>query len=163
MKLIWHCTYSSRNFIFIFLSLFRLITYKARVTCFGPVRLYMKLFCLYTMFIYWLVPRSAFINSYWGMERNHIFYFLLGIIAHPWMPLRGRRFNSSPPSAAYMRQWIGSALNQIMPFRRQAIIWTNAELLSIGPLGTFRNFNEIRIRIQNLPFMKMHLKTSSTK
>ena len=28
-----------------------------------------------------------------------------------------RRFNSSPPSGAYMRQWIGSALDQIMTCR----------------------------------------------
>ena len=54
--------------------------------------------------------------------------------------------NSSPPSAAYMRQWTRSALAQIMA-RRQAIIWTIAGLLSIGPLGT--NFSEILIKIQN--------------
>ena len=54
------------------------------------------------------------------------------------------RFNSSPPSATYMCQWIGSALVQIMavsPIRRQAIIYSNAGLLSIRPLGT--NFSGI--------------------
>ena len=35
--------------------------------------------------------------------------------------------------------------NGLSPGRRQAIIWTNAELLLIRPLGT--NFNEILIEI----------------
>ena len=33
------------------------------------------------------------------------------------LPTKGRFFNSSPPSAAYMRQWIESALVQIMVCR----------------------------------------------
>ena len=72
--------------------------------------------------------------------------------------------NSSQPSAAYMRQWIGSALVQInglSPIRRQTIILINAGLLSIGPLGT--NFSEILIKIQNFSFTKMHLKITSVK
>ena len=44
---------------------------------------------------------------------------------------------------------------------RQAIIWTNAGILLIGPLGT--NFSEILIKIHKFPFKKMHLKTSSAK
>ena len=35
--------------------------------------------------------------------------------------------------------------NSLAPGRRQAIIWTNAEILLIGPLGT--NFSEILIEI----------------
>ena len=60
-----------------------------------------------------------------------------------------REFNYSPSFVAYMRQWFGSALVQKMacPFRRQAIIWTNAGLLSIGPLGTY--FSELLIKIPN--------------
>ena len=72
--------------------------------------------------------------------------------------------NSLQPSAAYMRQWIGSALVQInglSPIRCQTIILTNAGLLSIGPLGT--NFSEILIKIQNFSFTKMHLKITSVK
>ena len=45
--------------------------------------------------------------------------------------------------------------------RRQAITRTNAHLLSFGPLGT--NFGELRIKIQNVSFKKMHLKMSSVK
>ena len=44
---------------------------------------------------------------------------------------------------------------------RQAIILTNAGLLSIGLLGT--NFSEILIKIHNFSFTKMYLKTSSGK
>ena len=56
-------------------------------------------------------------------------------------------FNSSPISTAYMHQWIGSALVQIMAYtRHQAIIWINAGLLSMGSLGT--HFGEILIKIQ---------------
>ena len=51
--------------------------------------------------------------------------------------------------------------NGLSPGRRQAIIWTNAGILLIGPLGT--NFNEILIEIQTFSFKKMHLKMSSAK
>ena len=51
--------------------------------------------------------------------------------------------------------------NGFSPGRRQAIIWTNAGILLIWPLGT--NFSEILIEIYKFPFKKMHLKTSSAK
>ena len=51
--------------------------------------------------------------------------------------------------------------NGLSPGRRQAIIWTNAEILLIGPLGT--NFSEILIAIETFSFKKMHLKISSAK
>ena len=51
--------------------------------------------------------------------------------------------------------------NGSLPGRRQAIIWTNAGILSIGPSGT--NFNEIFIEIYTFSFKKMHLKMSSGK
>ena len=53
-------------------------------------------------------------------------------------------FNSSPPSATYMRQWIGSALVQIMAL-------------------SATNFSKILIKIQNFSFTKMHLKIPSAK
>ena len=46
--------------------------------------------------------------------------------------------------------------NGLSPGWRQAIIWTNAGILLISPLGT--NFSEILIRIQIFSFKKMHLK-----
>ena len=51
--------------------------------------------------------------------------------------------------------------NGLSPERRQAIIWTNAGILLIGPLGT--NFNEILIKIHTFSCKKMHLKMSSAK
>ena len=51
--------------------------------------------------------------------------------------------------------------NGLSPGRRQAIIWTNAGILLIGPLGT--NSSEILIEIRILSFRKMHLKMLSAK
>ena len=51
--------------------------------------------------------------------------------------------------------------NGLSPGRHQAIIWTNAEILLIGPLGT--NFSEILIEIHTFSFKEMHLNMSSGK
>ena len=51
--------------------------------------------------------------------------------------------------------------NGLSPDRRQAIIWTKAGILLIGPLGT--NFSEILIEILTFSFKKMRLKVSSAK
>ena len=51
--------------------------------------------------------------------------------------------------------------NGLSPGRCQAIIWTNAGILLIGPWGT--NFSEILFTIQAFSFKKMHLKMSSAK
>ena len=49
----------------------------------------------------------------------------------------------------------------LSPGRRQAIIWTNAGILLIGPLGT--NFSEILSGIHTFSFKKMHSKIASVK
>ena len=46
--------------------------------------------------------------------------------------------------------------NGLSPGRRRAIIWTNAGILLIRPLGT--NFSEVLIGIQPFSFKKMYLK-----
>ena len=51
--------------------------------------------------------------------------------------------------------------NGLSPDRRQAIIWTNAGLLSIGPLRTY--FSGNLIKIQQFSLKKMHVKMSSAK
>ena len=51
--------------------------------------------------------------------------------------------------------------NGLSPGRRQAIIWNNAGILSIGPLGI--NFSEILIEILTFSFKKMRLRVSSAK
>ena len=62
--------------------------------------------------------------------------------------------------------WVGNLTiigsdNGLSPDRCQAIIWTNAGLLLIGPLGT--NFSEILIEIVTFSSKKMRLKVSSAK
>ena len=51
--------------------------------------------------------------------------------------------------------------NGLSPGRHQGIIWTNAGILLIGPLGT--NISEISIEILTFSFKKMHLELSSGK
>ena len=51
--------------------------------------------------------------------------------------------------------------NGLSPERRQAIIWTNAGVLLIGPLVT--NFSEILIEILTFSLKKIRLKMSSAK
>ena len=51
--------------------------------------------------------------------------------------------------------------NGLSPDRRQAIIWTNAGSLSIGPLRTY--FSENVIKIEQFSLKKMHVKMSSTR
>ena len=48
--------------------------------------------------------------------------------------------------------------NGLSPGRRQAITWTNAGILLIGPLET--NFSEMLIEIHTFSFKKIHLKMS---
>ena len=73
-----------------------------------------------------------------------------------------RCINSLGPSDAYMCRWVIIGCdNDLSPVRHQAIIWTIAGILLIGPLGT--KFSEILIGIQTFSFKKFHLKTSSAK
>ena len=51
--------------------------------------------------------------------------------------------------------------NGLSPGQHQAIMWTNAGILLIGPLGT--NISDILIKIHTFSFKKMHLKMSSAK
>ena len=51
--------------------------------------------------------------------------------------------------------------NGLSPCGCHAMIWTNAVILLIGPLGT--NFNGILFEIHIISFMKIHLKMSSGK
>ena len=57
--------------------------------------------------------------------------------------------------------YIVASDNGLSPVRRQAIIWTNAGILLIGPWG--KNFSEILIDIHTFSFKKIDLKMSSAK
>ena len=72
--------------------------------------------------------------------------------------------NSLRPSDGYIcvsKLTITGSDNGLSPNRRQAIIWTNAGILLIGPLGT--NISETLIEIHTFSLKKMHLKMSSGK
>ena len=72
--------------------------------------------------------------------------------------------SSLRPSDAYIcvsKLTIIGSDNGLSPRRRQAIIWTNAEIFLIGPLGT--KLSEILIEIVWVSFKKMRLKGSSAK
>ena len=90
-----------------------------------------------------------------------------------WIELKFGGQTHHWPSLAWLTHWgqvthiCGSKLsiigsdNGLSPGQRQAIIWTNAGILLIGPWGT--NFSEILIGIQTFSFKKIHLKMSSAK
>ena len=99
---------------------------------------------------------------YLPSHRQHIIYRLLSTI---------RKINEI--EGTHLTHWgrvkhicIGKLIiigsdNGLSPGRRQAIIWTNAGIWSIRPLGT--HFSEILIEILTFSFKKMHLKMSSAK
>ena len=68
--------------------------------------------------------------------------------------------NSLVPYASVKHTIIGSD-NGLSPVRQQAIIWTNAAILSIRPIGTY--FSEILFKIKKFSFKEMHLKMSSAE
>ena len=51
--------------------------------------------------------------------------------------------------------------NGLLPDRHQAIIWTSAGILSIGPWGT--NFSQISIKIKSYSLKRLHCKMLSAK
>ena len=67
--------------------------------------------------------------------------------------------NSFPPSVAYMRQWIVSALAQIMVCRLFGAKPLSKPLLGYCQLDPLeQNFSKILIKTENLSFTKMHIK-----
>ena len=88
---------------------------------------------------------------------QHLGWLLVrGFTVIPISP-RGQWVKLTDPTVSNLTHWgrvthicvskltiIGSD-NGLLPGRHQAIIWTNAEILSIGPIGT--NFSEISIKI----------------
>ena len=100
-----------------------------------------------------------------NMLKNHIYIYIyiferwscwcLGAVWH-WWTQWGR----------VTHMWVGKLItigldNGLSFGRLQAIIWTNAGILLIVPLGT--NFSEILIEIQTFSFEKIRLNMSSAK
>ena len=88
------------------------------------------------------------------MECHQWFFFWHGLIAIPVLTHWGRVTHMCVSKLTI----IGSD-NGLSPDRRQAIIWINAGILLIGPLGT--NFSEIVIEIQTFSSKRIRLKMSS--
>ena len=96
------------------------------------------LVCVIMMVADALVP-----NRHQVISNHHADFMLTDLIFISNQTYDFTAINLSPPTTTYMREWIKSALVQIMACR----LFGSAGLLSIGPLGT--NFSEILIKIQN--------------
>ena len=56
-----------------------------------------------------------------------------------------------------------SLVKALAPVRCQAITYTNADFLSIGPLGSTPILVKFESKYKNFPFKKIYLKMSSAK
>ena len=96
----------------------------------------------------------------WKRICFHIFYCCLLMIWHrlltPALTHWGRVTH-----ICVSRLTITGSDNGLAPGRRQAIIWTNAGILLIGPLET--NFSEISIEIKIFSLTNLRLKVLSAK
>ena len=103
-----------------------------------------------------------FVNS--SIENNNTTHFIshrCSIIIYMWVSIVSLTHWSRVTHICVSKLSILGSDNGLSPGRRQAIIWTNAGILLIGPLGT--NFSEILIEINTFSFKKLLLKTSSAK
>ena len=96
----------------------------------------------------WYCENNLYVSPT-GMDEKEGFC-LYGKLISPWWHIY----------ASVNQVSIGSD-NGLSPTQHQAIIWTNARLLSIKLLG--RNFSEILIKIQDFSFTKLYLKILSAK
>ena len=122
-----------------------------------------KMFPFDDVIMQWHVPKADDRSTHMKLdERSHCqfksvsVYFFLSVLALVLAPrCRSVLLDSFPPIVPHIcvselgQHWSSKGLP---PVRRQAITWTNADLLSNGPLGT--NFSEIRIEIRNILLMK---------
>ena len=115
--------------------------------------------------MYHILQNSVKIREYWlkyGWITCHLFYYLnapglLGVVNH----------NSTLSHWGRVTHMCVGKLtticsdNGLSPGRRQAIIWTNARILLIGPIGT--HFSEIFTETQTFSLKKMRLEMSSAE
>ena len=112
----------------------------------------------FIFFIHCFGLEKLFQSGYFKILANiHTCQGDLFILAWSWFKTHWGRVTHTCVSKLTI---IGSD-NGLSPDRRQAIIWTNAGFLLIGPLRT--NFSEILIEIPTFSFKKMRLKVSSAK
>ena len=104
---------------------------------------------------------SPWYHGFWCPGDRAAAVLVLTLCLCIWTEKKICRINSLRPSEALCisKLTIIGSDNGLLPGQCQAIIWTNAGILLIGPLGT--NFSEILIEIHTFPFKKMHLKMLS--
>ena len=108
----------------------------------------------------WWQPATSHYLNWWLLNYRRI-YASLGLL---WTNTHVRHPISQPCNTWTMGYpfWCLCVSNPtIICSDNGYIIWTNAEISLIGPLGT--NFSEIVIEIYTFSFNKMHLKMSSGK
>ena len=113
---------------------------------------------LYCWYIWYKYPTGKW-NDDRRTPHNHYIDVIMTTVAH----FHSCLFSSLRPSEHICvgnLTIIGSA-NALSPSRRQAIIWTKAGILLIGPMGT--NLSEIWSEIHTFSLKKMYLKMSSGK
>ena len=95
----------------------------------------------------WSLRQTLFPNSFCGWYHSVFKWYWPSVITVQYLWIAATNIiivNSSPPIyASVNRVSIGSD-NGLSPIRRQAIIWTNAGILLIEPLGT--KFSEMLIK-----------------
>ena len=119
--------------------------------------------------IWWILYIGA-INAFVTFDKLSMFYSVLFV---QWMILSCLNIGMFSIIFFYHRQYYGilglcvskltiiGSDSSLSSGQRQAIIWTNVEILIIGPLGT--NVNEILMEIHTFSFKKMYLKFLSEK
>ena len=135
----------------------------------------------------WFTPTHArdealrfgeYINESKIMFHNvHVMFLLSSVIGFTWchsfVDKHWSQYGRLGNSGAYFEvvpfqhqcrlyasmNWVSiGSCNGLSPVRRQTITWTNADVLSSVPWPFGTNLSEIRIKIHNFSFTKMHLK-----
>ena len=125
-------------------------TCKSECSCvYLAVLTYCLAICLFPMCWFFSYMYTYWINDFWLL------------ILTPFMHARPLAHSGRVTRICVGNLIILGTDNGLSPDRRQAIIWTNAGRLLIGPLGT--NFSEILIETYTFSFKKIHLKMLSAK
>ena len=110
------------------------------------------------------LPKPVLTCCQWNSNQNIQFWKHLKMLSAKWRPfcLGDELTHWGPVTHICIGKLISIGLDDgLSPDRRQAIIWTNAGLLSIGPFWTY--FSENLIKIQQFSLKIMHVKMSSVK
>ena len=95
---------------------------------------------------WWSFCLRLYVLTQWDLKQMVNILQMIFSNAFSWMGMFGNLFNSLWLSHASVNFTIIGSDNGLSPDWCQAIIWTNAGILLIGPLGT--NFSEILIEFK---------------